>query len=598
MIKFNAGIRSLGLKKKLVLLLITALVTPVLIGFLTQVVINSLSGSNALNTFTLTLENDFEKIRNHEKDFLFQDINDAKFYQTNTSENVENVITGITELENKVEALRMEQSALKNEMDQTLKQLKIYRDSFLEIRQVFLSKGFKDYGTVGKMRNAIHEIENFLNQRSGFQTFEVHMLMLRRHEKDYLLRKDLNYFTKFSEEYHRFLETIQLSRLPAVQKDQLGNQLSVYRSYFEDVIEKDKQLGYHSENQRLLGSLQQAALTIAPSLERVRLILQADSQQRSNSLKTWMAGIFIGGLFLCTMLFVIINRDIYKSIGGDPSEVAEAMNKISNGELNLQLNTTKVYGLYDTMRRMIHRLNEIVRDVNLIAKDISLSGNEMSEVCKSIHEGSQNQLVHSKEMTNYVNEMATTIQKNVERIERSEAVAVKLLDEIRSGVSSVTDTEQAMKNITDQISIIHEIAQETNILSINASVEAARARENGKGFSTIASEVRKLAENSSEAAKEISEISKSGISVAERTQSLFEQLSKQVSSTVDIVHEVGSAIKEQNERAVKINNSIEQVNQVIKENSLSLDKIVTIGNRLNLHASKLNQTIEFFQTKP
>ncbi len=106
----------------------------------------------------------------------------------------------------------------------------------------------------------------------------------------------------------------------------------------------------------------------------------------------------------------------------------------------------------------------------------------------------------------------------------TEKISGKSANDAIEGGNAVQETVTAMKDIAEKISIIEEIARQTDLLALNAAIEAARAGEHGKGIAVVASEVRKLAERSAQAAAEVNKVSSSSVEVAKRPELFWKQL--------------------------------------------------------------------------
>ncbi len=150
---------------------------------------------------------------------------------------------------------------------------------------------------------------------------------------------------------------------------------------------------------------------------------------------------------------------------------------------------------------------------------------------------------------------------------------------------SMDEINQKVQAINEAITIIDQIAFQTNILSLNAAVEAATAGEAGKGFAVVAAEVRNLASRSAEAAKEIKDLVENattktyeGKKISDDMSNGYDNLNQLISKTIDIIQDVSTASKEQLSGIEQINNAISILDRVTQENANESNNVSNITN--------------------
>src|SRR5574344_2103027 len=151
---------------------------------------------------------------------------------------------------------------------------------------------------------------------------------------------------------------------------------------------------------------------------------------------------------------------------------------------------------------------------------------------------------------------------------------------------SMNEIDKEVNSINEAITVIDQIAFQTNILSLNAAVEAATAGEAGKGFAVVAGEVRNLASRSAEAANEIKRIvqlatskTKEGSEIANSMIEGYTSLTENISITLDLIQNVTTASKEQSVGMVQINDAVNNIDQITQRNAQSASEANEIAKQ-------------------
>jgi len=296
-------------------------------------------------------------------------------------------------------------------------------------------------------------------------------------------------------------------------------------------------------------------------------------------------------------LAVLITYLLARSITLPLLEAVGVADRLSNGDLTMSVearSSDETGQLLGSMGAMVAKLREIVGEVSAAADNVAGGSTELSASAESMSQGATEQAAAAEEASSSMEQMSSNIRQNADNAIQTEKIAVKSSTDAKEGGQAVAQTVAAMKDIAVKINIIEEIARQTNLLALNAAIEAARAGEHGKWFAVVASEVRKLAERSQQAAAGISELSSNSVQIAEKAGSMLATMVPDIQKTAELVQEISASSREQDTGAEQINKAMQQLDQVIQQNASAAEEMSSTAEELSSQAEQLQSSIAFF----
>lgn len=293
-------------------------------------------------------------------------------------------------------------------------------------------------------------------------------------------------------------------------------------------------------------------------------------------------------------------------VGKDLNKISETLTKYTQRDFTAKLDTQacgKIGNEIIQMNRMItHMLQDNERD-GVLLQD---SSNDLTTNVKILSNNATSQASSLEETAASIDEITSNIQQTSQKAQEMSNISDDTKNSANEGQTLATQTVKAMDdindtviNINESISVIDQIAFQTNILSLNAAVEAATAGEAGKGFAVVAQEVRNLASRSAEAAKEIKDLVESatvkandGKQISAKMIEGFNQLEEKILATSSLIDDVTLAAKEQTTGMTQIADAVGQLDQFTQQNAAIADKTNSIAQETNTIALEVVENVD------
>ncbi len=389
---------------------------------------------------------------------------------------------------------------------------------------------------------------------------------------------------------------------PKAQTDEIERQLSKVLSQWKtfkknilEILNAGKSASIFTQKDYILSH----NLQLLSTMNTAVTMMQKFSEEKSKIMFITQLFALIVGILISIFSIVFVNKSIISRI----LMIHRNMTKAASGNLTDRIDITKfnilekndeLYDLCKLYNELMDKISSMIKDIQVASAQVNTSGKEIAQVSQQIADGAHQQSASFEQLTSSVQSNANNARQANEIAQNTRNKAQSAGQNVSTMIDAMSKIEKSSKQIANAVAIITEIADQTNLLALNAAIEAARAGEHGRGFAVVADEVRKLAERSASSAKEIGNLIKdsliqvnNGVEISQTTGQNLEEIVKAINEIAEQIDAISLATQEQAA-------TMDENTKVTETNAAAAEELSASANELANQSDRLEELVKKF----
>ncbi|NQY63329.1 MAG: methyl-accepting chemotaxis protein [Alteromonadaceae bacterium] len=460
------------------------------------------------------------------------------------------------------------------------------------------------------------------------------MLQLRRAEKDFMLRLDDKYVDKFQLHFNKLSQNLENSDIST--KNKIIELLVAYKDVFNNLVEYKSTLGF-TPDEGLQGEMRGA-------VHKVDDLLKTIVERSDNEIKNYISfidntaySIFVIVVFIALIIGILVSKSILSGI----IQLKETMIQVSKTkDLSIKVNedgSDELAEIAKVFNEMIASFRHLIEEVHHLVETLNCATHDLSTNIHTTNEGADQQIHQTDMVATAVTEMVATVDEianntndaankaettniNAEQgkqdVEQTIIQIEELSEHLLVSENVVKELEKDSVTIGSVLDVIRGIAEQTNLLALNAAIEAARAGEQGRGFAVVADEVRTLASRTQDSTREIETIvnalqsrtteivehmaicrtqgQESSVQAGKAGEKL-EEITQDVTLIMEMNSAIATAIQEQSTVASEVNVNVVSIKDIAEQSGQAARSNAQMSEELSRQANILQEEVSQFQ---